>query len=47
MQQVEYEFPDSDSKTTEVAVDLDEKEDNGLEIEGAVGREDMKVPLLK
>ena len=44
MQQVEYEFPDSDSKTTEVAVDLDEKEDNGLEIEGAVGREDMQVP---
>jgi hypothetical protein len=44
MQQVEYEFPDSDSKTTEVEVNLDEKEDNGLEIEGAVGREDMKVP---
>ena len=44
MQQVEYEFPDSDSKTTEVTVNLDEKEDNSLEIEGAVGREDMKVP---
>jgi hypothetical protein len=44
MQQVEYEFPDSDSKSTAVTVDLEEKEDNGLEIEGAVGREDMKVP---
>ena len=44
MQQVEYEFPDPDSKTTEVEVNLEEKEDNSLEIEGAVGREDMKVP---
>ena len=44
MQQVEYEFPDPDSKTTEVEVNLEEKEDNGLEIEGAVGREDMQVP---
>jgi hypothetical protein len=44
MQQVEYEFPDSDSKSTAVTVDLEEKEDNGLEVEGAVGREDMKVP---
>jgi hypothetical protein len=44
MQQVEYEFPDSDSKSTAVTVDLEEKEDNGLEIEGAVGREDMQVP---
>jgi hypothetical protein len=44
MQQVEYEFPDPDSKTTEVEVNLEEKEDNSLEIEGAVGREDMQVP---
>jgi len=44
MQQVEYEFPDSDSKSTAITVDLEEKEDNGLEVEGAVGREDMKVP---
>ena len=44
MQQVEYEFPDTDSKSTAVTVDLEEKEDNGLEVEGAVGREDMKVP---
>jgi|TARA_R100001377_G_scaffold80997_1_gene60239 hypothetical protein len=47
MQQVEYEFPDSDSKSTAVTVDLEEKEDNGLEVEGAVGREDMKVPAKK
>jgi hypothetical protein len=44
MQQVEYEFPDSDSKSTAITVDLEEKEDNGLEVEGAVGREDMKAP---
>jgi hypothetical protein len=44
MQQVEYEFPDSDSKSTAITVDLEEKEDNGLEVEGAIGREDMKVP---
>ena len=44
MQQVEYEFPDSDSKSTAVTVDLEEKEDNSLEVEGAIGREDMKVP---
>jgi hypothetical protein len=47
MQQVEYEFPDSDSKSTAVTVDLEEKEDNSLEVEGAVGREDMKVPAKK
>ena len=44
MQQVEYEFPDSDSKSTAVTVDLEEKEDNSLEVEEAVGREDMQVP---
>jgi len=44
MQQVEYEFPDTDSKSTAVTVDLEDKEDNSLEIEGAVGREDMKSP---
>jgi hypothetical protein len=47
MQQVEYEFPDSDSKSTAVTVDLEKKEDNSLEVEGAVGREDMKVPAKK
>jgi hypothetical protein len=44
MQQVEYEFPDSDSKSTAVTVDVEEKEDNSLEVEGAIGREDMEVP---
>jgi len=45
MQQVEYEFPDTDSKSTAVTVDLEDKEDNSLEVEGAVGREDMKSPV--
>jgi len=45
MQQVEYEFPDTDSKSTAVTVDLEDKEDNSLEVEGAVGREDMKPPV--
>ena len=47
MQQVEYEFPDSDKETTEVEVNLDTEDDNSLEIEGAVGREDMKTPHKK
>tara|TARA_R110000822_G_C15234742_1_gene485700 strand:- start:99 stop:1121 length:1023 start_codon:yes stop_codon:yes gene_type:complete len=44
MQQVEYEFPDPDAENTEVEITLEEEEDNSLEIEGAVGRENMKTP---
>jgi len=44
MQQVEYKFPNSDKDTTEVEVNLEAEDDNSLEIEGAVGREDMKTP---
>ena len=46
MQQVEYEFPDADSDTTEVSVELDEKEDNSLDIEEAVATM-MSVGLRK
>ena len=44
-QQVEFEFPDPDKKanTQEVEVDIVE-EDAPLEVEGAVGREDIKSP---
>jgi hypothetical protein len=44
-QQVEFEFPDPDKEdnTQEVEVDIVE-EDAPLEVEGAVGREDMKSP---
>ena len=44
MQQVEYEFPDPEKseKITEVEVKLAENDGNSLEIEGAVGREEMK-----
>jgi hypothetical protein len=44
-QQVEFEFPDPDKEdnTQEVEVDIVE-EDAPLEVEGAVGREDMKKP---
>jgi len=44
MQQVEYEFPDGDPKSTAITVDVEEKEDNSLEVEGAIGRESMKAP---
>jgi len=47
MQEVKYEFPDVEGETTEVNVELEEKDDYALEIEGAVGREDMKVPAKK
>ncbi len=43
-QQVEFEFPDPDKEAAaaaEIEVALDE-EDAPLEVEGAVGREDMK-----
>jgi hypothetical protein len=42
-QQVEFEFPDPDKEdnTQEVEVDIVE-EDAPLEVEGAVGRENMK-----
>jgi hypothetical protein len=44
-QQVEFEFPDPDKEanTQEVEVDIVE-EDAPLEVEGAVGREDIKSP---
>ena len=45
-QQVEFEFPDPDKEevaAAEIEVDIDE-EDAPLEVEGAVGREDMKKP---
>jgi len=44
MQEVEYEFPEPDATNAEVEVTLDEKETNSIEVEGAVGREDMKTP---
>jgi hypothetical protein len=49
MQQVEYTFPEPDEKDTaaEVEVETQEKDDDALEIEGAVGREDMKKPEEK
>jgi len=43
-QQVEFEFPDPDKEAAaEIEVDIAE-EDAPLEVEGAVGREDMKKP---
>jgi len=45
-QQVEFEFPDPDKEeaaAAEIEVDFDE-DDAPLEVEGAVGREDMKKP---
>ena len=43
-QQVEFEFPDPDKETAaEIEVDIAE-DDAPLEVEGAVGREDMKKP---
>lgn len=49
MQQVEYTFPEPDEKDTaaEVEVETQEKDDDTLEIEEAVGREDMKKPEEK
>ena len=43
-QNVEFEFPDPDKDETsqEVEIDIAEEEDAPLEVEGAVGREDMK-----
>jgi len=45
-QQVEFEFPDPDKKeAAAVEIEVDVAEDDApLEIEGAVGREDMKKP---
>ena len=45
-QNVEFEFPDPDKDETsqEVEIDIYEEEDAPLEIEGAVGREDVKSP---
>jgi len=49
MQQVEYSFPEPDKKDTaaEIEVDLGEQENNDIEIEGAVGRENIKKPQEK
>ena len=47
MQEVEYEFPDADDTTSEVEVTVEEKDNNGIEVEGAVGREDIKAPSKK
>jgi hypothetical protein len=49
MQQVEYGFPEPDAKETaaEVEVKSQEKDDDNLEIEGAVGREEMQKPQKK
>ena len=43
---VEFEFPDPDKDETsqEVEIDIAEEEDAPLEVEGAVGREDVKSP---
>ena len=43
-QQVEFEFPDPDKEAAaEIEVDIAE-DDAPLEVEGAVGREDIKSP---
>ena len=45
MQQVEYEFPDPDKKDAkEVEVDIADEAEFELEVEGAVGREQVKKP---
>ncbi len=45
-QNVEFEFPDPDKNETsqEVEIDIAEEEDAPLEVEGAVGRENVKSP---
>ena len=45
-QNVEFEFPDpdKDESSQEVEIDIAEEEDAPLEVEGAVGREDVKSP---
>jgi hypothetical protein len=44
-QQVEFEFPDPDKETNTREIEVDMVEDYApLEVEGAVGREDMKKP---
>jgi hypothetical protein len=44
-QQVEFEFPDPDKDEVSQEVEVDvEEEDAPLEVEGAVGREDIKSP---
>jgi len=45
MQQVEYEFPDPDKKDgKEVEVELEAQGEFDLEVEGAVGREELQKP---
>jgi len=44
-QQVEFEFPDPDKEEAAAEIEVDIAEDDApLEVEGAVGREDMKKP---
>jgi hypothetical protein len=44
-QQVEFEFPDPDKEEAAAEIEVDVAEDDApLEVEGAVGREDMKKP---
>jgi len=46
-QQVEFDFPDPDEEAraaAEIEVALDEEDNDTLEVEAAVGREDMKKP---
>ena len=48
MQQVEYEFPDPDKKDgKEVEVDIADEAEFELEVEGAVGREEVGKPKQK
>jgi len=51
MQQVEYEFPDPAKEETknlkEVEIPAEETVDNTIEVEGAVGREEMQKPQKK
>ena len=45
MQQVEFEFPDPDKKDgKEVEVDIADEAEFELEVEGAVGREEIGKP---
>ena len=48
MQQVEYKFPDPDEKGgKEVEVEITEQGEFELEVEGAVGREEVGNPNRK
>ncbi len=51
MQQVEFEFPDPDKEEKgnleEVEIEAAEEKSTDLEVEGAVGREDIQNPQKK